>query len=135
MKKGKDLLVFAAIAAAAYFVSHITGIGCPIKFLTGISCGGCGMTRAWLSVAALDIKGAFYYHPLVFVPPVYCGVYAARRKIGERIFKIITNCFAFLFLAVYLIRLFDPGDSVVTFDIENGLIIKIFNALEGFTNG
>ena len=69
MKKGKDLLVFAAIAAAAYFVSHITGIGCPIKFLTGISCGGCGMTRAWLSVAALDIKGAFYYHRLyLFLP-------------------------------------------------------------------
>lgn len=58
-----------AVAATAavvvlYVVLENLGITCPIKFFTGISCAGCGMSRAWLSVLRLDMAGAFRYHPL-----------------------------------------------------------------------
>ena len=126
MEKGKDLIVMALIAVSVYAASHIVGIGCPIKFLTGISCGGCGMTRAWIALLSLDIKKAFYYHPLVLVPPFYCAAFALRNKIGISRFKAITAVCLVLFLAVYLIRLLDPLDEVVTFDIKKGFIMRLF---------
>ena len=41
----------AAVAAIAllYAVFSLTGVGCPIKHVTGVSCPGCGMTSAVIS--------------------------------------------------------------------------------------
>ena len=57
---------WAAVAAiiGMYGMMGMMGITCPILFMTGISCAGCGMTRAWLSLFRLDFGAAFYYHPL-----------------------------------------------------------------------
>ena len=52
-----------------------TGVHCPIRYLTGIPCPGCGMTRACLTLAfgpgglGDRLVRAFQYHPLVFVIP------------------------------------------------------------------
>ena len=131
MKKRMDFVIFAAVVIALYAVSHITGIGCPIKFFTGISCGGCGMTRALTALVSLRIRDAFYYHPLVLVPPVYCVFYALRNKIGNHCFKIITGICAALFICVYVIRLINPSDNIVTADISNGIIIKLLKHFGG----
>ena len=69
MKKKKDAVCIALILAL-YTVLAIAGIGCPIKFMTGISCPGCGMTRAWLSVLHIDFGSAFAFHPLFWILPV-----------------------------------------------------------------
>ena len=37
--------------------------GCPFRFFFGISCPGCGMTRALLAALRLDFAAAFSYHP------------------------------------------------------------------------
>jgi len=34
-----------------------------------------------------------------------------------------------LFFMVYFIRLFDPNDQVVTFDVQKSVLIKILRAL------
>ena len=59
---------------------------CPIRFLTGIPCPGCGMSRAWLAVLQLDIAAAFSYHPMFWVLPVLalfilydCAVFRRMR--------------------------------------------------------
>ena len=80
MKTRMDFVIFAAAVVALYALSHVTGIGCPIKFFTGISCGGCGMTRALAALVSLRIRDAFYYHPLVLVPPIYCVLYALEQN-------------------------------------------------------
>ena len=64
--KVKDCIYLALIIFFVYGVLTILGIGCPIKYLTGISCAGCGMTRAWRCVLKLDFARAFSYHPLLF---------------------------------------------------------------------
>ena len=58
-----------------YVLLESLGVTCPIRFLTGISCAGCGMSRAWLSLLRLDLAGALYYHPLFWLP--WVSVYAA----------------------------------------------------------
>ena len=135
MKKGTDFAVFIAAAAALYAVFHIIGIGCPIKFLTGISCAGCGMTRACLALAKLDIRGALCFHPLVFVPPVYMVMFFLNKKTGKDVVKYINTFCIVLFLAVYIVRLLNPLDTVVVFDIQNGLIFKLLKCVGGVFNG
>ena len=95
-----------------------SGIPCPIKLVTGISCGGCGMTRAVKCLLSGDFGAAFHYHPLVLV---------YKNKIGEKTFKTITRIFLLLVFAVYFIRIFNPLDEVVTADIKNGIIYKMLH--------
>lgn len=104
---------------------YLTNIGCPIKFITGISCPGCGMTRALFSLLRLDVKSAVYYHPLVFVMPVIVIIILLRNKLGRRLFKIFTVFFTVLFIAVYICRMADAGNSIVQINVRNGLIGRI----------
>ena len=71
MVKANRTLVLCVIAIAiAYGGMFALGITCPIRFLTGISCPGCGMTRALLSALRFDFQAAFFYHTLwIFLVP------------------------------------------------------------------
>ena len=104
-----------------------SGIPCPIKLVTGISCGGCGMTRAVKCLLSGDFGAAFHYHPLVLVFPVYFIILFCKNKIGEKTFKTITQIFLLLVFAVYFIRIFNPLDEVVTADIKDGIIYKMLH--------
>ena len=104
---------------------YLTNIGCPIKFITGISCPGCVMTRALFSLLRLDVKSAVYYHPLVFVMPVIVIIILLRNKLGRILFKIFTVFFIVLFIAVYICRMADAGNSIVQINVRNGLIGRI----------
>ena len=59
MKKN-DIQALAGIVLF-YVVLEGLGVTCPIRFLTGVSCAGCGMSRAWLALARLDLSAAAYY--------------------------------------------------------------------------
>ena len=133
----KERVVFIAAAAGLYAALCITGLGCPIKFMTGISCAGCGMTRACLALARLDIRDAVHFHPLVFVPPVYAAAFFAHKKTGKgvRFIKCANALGIALFLAVYIARLLNPLDTVVVFDIQNGLFFKLLKYAGGIFNG
>lgn len=63
-KKENRVHIVSAIAVVVllYLILEGFGITCPIKFLTGISCAGCGMSRAWIAVFYLDFARAFYFH-------------------------------------------------------------------------
>lgn len=37
---------------------------CPLRFLVGVPCPLCGMSRALYALLHGDIPGSFYYHPL-----------------------------------------------------------------------
>ncbi|MDO5518147.1 MAG: DUF2752 domain-containing protein [Clostridium sp.] len=111
-----------------YIFYNIIGIGCPIKFLTGVSCAGCGMTRAWICLLNLDVKGALYYHPLVILPGIYLVMFLLRNKIQKCVFRDAILIGIFLFVATYIFRILNP-DDVVNIDIENGFIYKIFRII------
>lgn len=92
MKRGlKGLAILLLLAAAAYATAWATGIGCPVKALTGVPCPGCGLSRAAVSLLRLDAAAAFRYHPMVFVlPPVVLLVLFGKKplmgaKVRERV--------------------------------------------------
>lgn len=125
-----DIEMFAAIALCVA-VMIVGNIPCPILFFTGISCAGCGMSRAWLCLLRLDIKGAFHYHPLFWIPPVFCMLYLFRRKIPVRVFKTLCTLMIILFFAVYVLRMLSWSDDIVVFAPENGFIFRVISAMLG----
>lgn len=104
---------------------QLFGITCPIKFLTGISCAGCGMTRAYLALLHFDLKQAFYYHPLFWLPPIVLMTFLAKKNLNRHIYRGILIISAALFIFVYLYRLFWGNDTIVVFQPENGLFLDI----------
>lgn len=127
IKQKKDIIISFAAIILVYVIFNITGIGCPIKFLTGISCAGCGMTRAWNSVLHLDFVSAFYYHPLFWLVPIALLWIIFKKKINSKIYKIGIGICISLFLIIYLARMINPDDSIVVFEPKNNILFKFYH--------
>lgn len=121
---------FVLAMVIVYGLFSLCGIGCPIKFVTGVSCAGCGMTRAWLCLLHLDIQGAFYYHPLFFLPPIVVTVFLFRNRIPKMLFRSILFTVIVLFVIVYLYRLLILKDGIVTFAPRESVVVKLFMLLQ-----
>ena len=76
--------LFAALLATVFFW-HVTGIGCPIRWLTGIPCAGCGMTRAVVSLSHGHVREALSFHPLVFLLPLALAGLALKEAMPEKV--------------------------------------------------
>ena len=91
---------------------------CPFQ-LVGLSCPGCGMTRAFFALLRLDFSSAFYYHPLwplVIVVVVYLlSRYFAWFRLSEVNEKRLLVVIVLIFLGVYFYRLFISHSPVVDF--------------------
>lgn len=127
-KKKKEFFnLLWAIAAVllVYGIFTVLGIGCPIKFITGISCMGCGMTRAWLSVLRLDFKSAFYYHPGFFLPPLVIIILYLKNKKIIKNYKFFMFTVIAIFVIIYFVRLIWSDNDIVVFQPENSLVSKI----------
>ena len=120
------LLLIAALLVYTFVIGR-----CPVFWLTGVPCPGCGMTRALLHAARLDFIGAFYYHPLWFaVPPAL--LYLAHQDAwrlpgGKRTRQILIALLGAAFLAVYLYRLFWQANPAVRVDFGGSALARLFH--------
>ena len=130
MKKYLQPLIPLSVAAVVYIIFHIIGIGCPIKFISGISCPGCGMSRAWMWALLLDFESAFYFHPLFWAVPVFPLLFILNRagKLSDKKYDLCLIIVGALFLTVWLVRMF-MGSDIVVFAPEKGIIPRIFSSL------
>ncbi|MBQ9151021.1 MAG: DUF2752 domain-containing protein [Clostridia bacterium] len=58
--------ITAATLVGYVVIFDVSGLGmpCVLHELTGLQCGGCGLTRAAVSLLHLDFAAAFSYHAL-----------------------------------------------------------------------
>ena len=133
--------VTAILAVVLFYgVLQLVGITCPIKFITGISCPGCGMTRAWLSLLLRgDLEAAFHYHPLFWILIPGMPLFLCRHRFSEMTRKTVSYMLILLFFAVYAFRMASPENTIVVFRPEDGLIGRILAAagecLQSFQRG
>lgn len=118
---------------ALYAVLQAFEITCPIKYLTGISCAGCGTTRAWFSFLRGDIKTAFYYHPLFLMPMFVILLYFKRNSIDKRFSHGILVLLILSYAILYIYRMKTGcSGTIVVFEPQNGLIGRGIQAVVKF---
>ena len=127
MKKWEIIKLTAVIAGVYLFLEYFLEITCPILYLTGISCAGCGMSRAWIRLLHLDFAGAFYYHPLFWIPAVAVILVPFWKKIPKKVKNALITVACVLFIGVYIWRMIDNTDTIVVFQPQNGLIYRVFS--------
>lgn len=62
--------VILLVTGCAYGIFlHFTGIGlvCPVNFVTGWKCPGCGVTHMCLALMRLDFRAAYMANPALFL--------------------------------------------------------------------
>ena len=108
-KKENRFQIISAIAAVVllYLVLEGFGITCPIKFLTGISCAGCGMSRAWIAVFHLDFARAL------------------KKRIKPVFYKGFIFTMIALYVIVYLYRMIWGDHQVVVFEPAKGCMVLL----------
>ena len=126
------LTVLAIIAAAVVLLS-VSGIGCPIRFLFGIPCPGCGITRACVCALHGEFIEAFRWHPLyIFAVPafIYIAVgdyplFGSVRR--ETAFSILLGA---AFLTVYIVRIFFADKfGLYAIECDQGVVIKLLHKI------
>lgn len=129
VKNDLILTVFTMIVMA--IVLFIVDIGCPSRYITGVCCPGCGMTRATIQLLHGNVPKAIHYHPLVFTLPIITVLFICKKRINVYVLNTILTIIIVAFILVYIVRLIDPSNEVVYADIRRGIIYKIFYKLTG----
>ena len=124
----KEIFVVSGVVIGVYLLAMLAGISCPILFVTGIPCPGCGMTRAWVQFFRGNIREAFRFHPLFPLPVVLLGLWPLKGRMSNRMWNGVMAALIFLVLSVWLLRFFLPEDPVVHLDFSHSLVGKLFLA-------
>ncbi len=131
--KYKDPLMLLCGLGLYCAIALALNLQCPIRALTGVSCPGCGMTRAVVSLLQLDFKGAFYYHPMVFgIVPVAAVLFLLNQRKNKRLRKLFILAVCLLFVTVYLYRFTVMKSPVLKFDPKNGALYRFYALVFGW---
>lgn len=124
-----EVITSVAAVVVLYVILESFGVTCPIKYITGISCAGCGMSRAWIALLHFNIHEAFMYHPLFFLPPVVVIVMLLKSKINIKFYRIFMFTMVGAFVIVYLYRMFIGTGDIVVFEPQNNILFRIIRKL------
>ena len=108
LKKQRIIIAIVFIIIIGYVGVYLKDVPCIIKCFTGVSCLGCGMTRAF------------------FMPVVILIIIINRKGLKPKALSGIIWTVLILFGIVYIYRMFTPN-GIVVFQPEKGLLYKIFN--------
>ena len=127
LRRYQDLIITAVVLTVYVLLGAFLPVKCPVLWLTGISCPGCGMTRALAAVCRLDFDAAWYYNPVIFylIPAAPVMVIAYFRN-DKRLRDFLLWVTAGLLIAVYLYRLLVLHSPVLEADFSKGWIAGIF---------
>lgn len=125
----KQKSIIAGCLLLYMIIGYLLNYGCPFRFFLGLSCPGCGMTRAYIQVLHLNFTTAFYFHPLYPLVPIMGLMWLFEDKIKPNWNRLFWIVVIVLFIAVYLIRFQDPNQDIVSFDFKESFLYKLYHFL------
>ena len=125
-RQGSERLRLLLWYGAAVLGLFVFDYFCPFRHLLGISCAGCGMTRSWVALFGGQLGEALRLHPLFWMPPVAAGLWFFRKKALCR--GLLWGCGA-VFLALWVVRLASPADTVAVFSPRDGVLYRLLEEL------
>lgn len=127
--KKSNIIFWMAIGLIAilYLIFILLYYKCPFNYLFGLSCPGCGLTRAYYALFRFDLSEAFHFHPLFFLYPLVLVFFIVSKilkwNIKTKYWIMIAVGIYALTIIVYLIRL-SLNNDIVYFHPEEGLLTK-----------
>ena len=125
----KTIIVLLIILVAC-IIFKILNIDCGVKWLTGVSCPTCGLTRSLISFLKLDFESAIYYHALSIPMSFYFLYIVVVEPTFSKKSKwlwVISIVIISALLGYYIYRLFYLENDVVICDFSNSIIMKMLN--------
>lgn len=135
MKTKKGLVAVAVIVAAWIAAFLLFGMTCPIKYFFGISCPGCGMTRAYISVILLRFNRAFYYHPLWPLVPVFGVLYFIVGKNHRTVRRVTLTVALAVMLLTWVVRMAVGPHEIVGFNPSESLLSRLYSLIRNLFKG
>ena len=117
-----DRVKLLLVIAVVVILLAVSGIGCPVRFLFGIPCPGCGITRACMAALRGEFADAFRWHPLfpVAVASMLYIILGKRPLFGSsRTESVFLVTFSVAMVIIWLIRVFF-GEYLGIFDLDSG---------------
>lgn len=100
------------MAIGAFCVITAKFYKCPIKWLFGMDCPGCGMTRAFKALIWLDIPSAFSYHPLfpafgmIVLYVFYLIVFPDKKRLPKSVELLTVGISLFAAVFIWFVKTF-----------------------------
>lgn len=105
---------------------------CLFKFIFGIPCPLCGLTRALFYASQFKFKKSFYYHIAWPIVIIIIAIHVLSEFkviiINKKKFRVILIIFSILNLIYYFYRLFN-GSNIVKINFEESLIYKLYSII------
>ena len=126
----KKRYIFAIILSIIFLTLFITEIyECPLKYIFGLSCPFCGVTRAFECLIKLDIAGSFHCHlfwPVILAAIIIHVLYEFNIiKKHKKIFMTLLYVFVVVNFIYYIYRL-TSGSDIVYFNWYESFIYKTY---------
>jgi len=119
------LLLFSTLLLSIFKIYH-----CPIKYIFGLSCPTCGMTRALVCALQLNFLKSFDYYlfwpVVIFILVIYILKVLKKISINNKTMLLILYIFCFVDLIYYFYRLFN-GSDIVYFDFYESQLYRFIN--------
>ncbi len=101
-------LTAAGVAYGLFFLYTGIGVACPVNFLTGFQCPGCGVTHMCTALLKLDFESAFAANPvLLLLSPVLFLVFlnyiAGYVKTGRFEMKLWQNILLWICIVILIL--------------------------------
>jgi hypothetical protein len=122
---GKHVVFLIVLYFGMRLNSFFTSTICFVRGVSGIPCPSCGMTRAYKLLFQGDLEGAFYMHPLFFIPIIIVVLFLTRKM--NILYKYKYHLLV-IFLGVYVYRMIVlfPNEAPMMFN-HKALLPRIFN--------
>ena len=107
-KIAKRHIVYVIAICLFYTTTKILKVGCLIKYVFGIPCPTCGVTRAMMALVRFDISSYLGYHPLA-LPLCLSVLFVLHLKLFRKKALPLTFIFVTVLLntVYYLIEIID----------------------------
>ena len=66
---------------------------------------------------------------LVLILPLVALVFLMRKRMPRKAFHILVATILALFVIVFLVRMFDPNNDVVTFQLHQGFVVRAIKCI------
>lgn len=123
-KRKYFIIIFIATGLISIlYYKKFGGSICLFYNFYGVPCFTCGMTRAYVQLMRLNLKGAVYYHPLFWAAPLIAIFYIFDKT--KYLYMLFT-----IFALVWLIRmyLYFPIREPFKFN-QNAVLPKVYRII------